>query len=40
MVNNNYSLATAVGLFNGAISLVLVTLANKLSKKYSEISLI
>ena len=40
MVNNNYSLATAVGLFNGAISLVLVAVANKLSKKYSEISLI
>lgn len=40
MVNNNYSLATAVGMFNGLISLILVGLANKLSKKYSEISLI
>lgn len=40
MVNSNYSLATAVGMFNGIISLILVSLANQLSKKYSEISLI
>ena len=40
MINNNYSLATAVGMFNGVISLILVGLANKLSKKYTEVSLI
>jgi len=40
ITRNNYSFATAVGLFNGVISLILVLLANKLSKKYSEISLI
>jgi putative aldouronate transport system permease protein len=40
LVRTNYSLGTAVGLFNSVISLILVLLANKLSKKYSEISLI
>jgi len=40
ITRSNYSFATAVGLFNGVISLILVLLANKLSKKYSEISLI
>ncbi len=40
IVNSNYSLGTAVGLFNAVISLILVLLANKLSRKYSEISLI
>jgi len=40
MINNNYSLATAVGMFNGIISLILVSLANSLSRKYTEISLI
>lgn len=40
MINNNYSFATAVDMFNGIISLILVSLANKLSKKYTEISLI
>lgn len=40
MVNNNYSFATAVDMFNGIISLILVSLANKLSRKYTEISLI
>lgn len=37
--NGNYSMATAVGLFNGVISLVLVLLANKVSKKMSETSI-
>lgn len=37
--NNNYSLATAVGLFNAVISLVLVLGANGFSRKYSETSL-
>ncbi len=39
MVNQNYSLATAVGLFNSIISLILVLFANKLSKRYSESSI-
>lgn len=34
-----YSFATAVGLFNGGIALILVTLANKVSKKLNETSL-
>ena len=38
MINNNYSLATAVGMFNGIISLILVSLANSLSRKYTEIA--
>lgn len=32
----NYSLATAIGLFQSGIGLILVVLCNKLSKKYSE----
>ena len=36
---NNYSLATAAGIFNGAISIVLITLANKLAKSAGEESL-
>lgn len=39
MQNSNYSLATAVGLFNSVISFALVLFANKMSKKYSETSL-
>lgn len=37
--NPNYSLATAVGLFNGVIAFVLVLSANKISKKISETSI-
>ena len=37
--NFNFGLGTAVGLFNGVIGFMLVLLANKLSKKYSETSL-
>ena len=37
--NFNFGLGTAVGLFNGVIGFVLVLFANKLSKKYSETSL-
>ena len=40
MEGGNYSLSTAVGLFNGMISLVLVICANKVSKKVGEISVI
>jgi len=35
-----YSFATAVGLFNGGIALILVTLANKVSKKLNETSML
>ena len=34
-----YSLSTAVGLFNGLVALVLVTTSNTISKKFSETSL-
>lgn len=33
LVNNNYSYATAVGLFTGVVGLILVTSANKISRK-------
>lgn len=33
LVNNNYSYATAVGLFTGVVGLILVTSANKVSRK-------
>ena len=39
LLDADYSFATAVGLFQSAIGLVLVILSNKLSKKYSETSL-
>lgn len=39
LVEGNYSFASAVGLFNSVINLVLVIFANKLSKKVSEVSL-
>ena len=37
--NPTYSTATAVGLFNGIIALILVTSANKISKKIGEVSI-
>ncbi|WP_246302831.1 ABC transporter permease [Paenibacillus plantarum] len=37
--NSDYSMSTAVGLFNGVISLILVMSANKLSKKISDVSI-
>lgn len=37
--NNNYSFATAVGMFEAVIGVVLVSSANWFAKKYSEISL-
>ena len=37
--NQDYSLATAVGLFNSVVSLILVLFANKMSKVYTETSL-
>lgn len=39
LIDSNYSYATAVGLFNTIISLMLVTAANKVSKKLTETSL-
>ena len=35
----NYSYSTAVGLFNSIINLILVTTANRLSRKFNETSL-
>ncbi len=37
--SSNYSMSTAVGLFNGVISLILVLSANKISKKLSEVNI-
>lgn len=39
MQQANYSLSTAVGLFNGIISLILVTSANFVSKKIGDVSI-
>lgn len=39
LVEGNYSFASAVGLFNSAINLILVIIANRISKKVSDVSL-
>lgn len=39
IAGGNFSYAAAVGLFEGVIGLILVTLANKLSKKFTDTSL-
>ena len=39
LVNNNYSFATAVGLFNNIVNVTMLLIANKISKKVSETSL-
>jgi len=39
LLNNNYSFATAVGLFNSIINLVLIVSVNKLAQKYNQVSL-
>lgn len=39
LVDGNYSLGSAVGLFNAVINLMLVILANRLSRKLSSVSL-
>ncbi|MEA4890647.1 MAG: ABC transporter permease subunit [Clostridiaceae bacterium] len=39
IVNNNYSFATAVGLFNNLINVTMLLMANLISKKFSETSL-
>lgn len=40
LLNNQYSLSSAIGLFNNVINLVLLLLVNKISKKLNETSLI
>lgn len=39
LVNNNYSFATAVGLFNNIVNVTMLVIANKVSRKFSETSL-
>lgn len=39
IVSGNYSLATALGLFQGAIGLCLVLIANKISRKVNDVGL-
>ena len=39
LVNNNYSFATAVGLFNNVVNVTMVLIANKISQKVSDTSL-
>jgi putative aldouronate transport system permease protein len=39
LINTDYSLATAIGLFNSVINLILILIVNKLAKKYSEVGL-
>lgn len=39
IVGFDFSFATAIGLFNGVASLILILLANRLSRRYSEVSL-
>ena len=39
LLNTDYSYATAIGLFNSVINLVLILIVNKLAKKYGEVGL-
>lgn len=39
LINNDYGYATAVGLFNSLVNLVLIIATNKLNQKYTETSL-
>ena len=39
LLEQDWSYSTAIGLFNSVINFVLLILANKLSKKFSETSL-
>jgi putative aldouronate transport system permease protein len=39
LINTDYSFATAIGLFNSVINLILILIVNKLAKKYSEVGL-
>ncbi len=36
MIKYDYSMGTTAGLFNGLLALILVIMANRLSKKYSD----
>lgn len=36
MVKYDYSMGTTAGLFNGIVALILVVMANRLSKRYSD----
>lgn len=40
LLQNDFSRATAIGLFSSVISLILVLIANYVAKKYSEVSII
>ena len=37
--NSNFSYSTAVGMFNSVVNFILITLVNKISKKFSDTSL-
>lgn len=39
ILNSNYSFSAAVGLFNNVVNVILVLIANRISKKVSETSL-
>ena len=39
IINNNYSLSTAVGLFNSLVSGILLVLVNFIARKYGDVSL-
>ncbi len=39
LINNNYSFSTAVGLFNNVVNVIMVLIANAVSRKHSETSL-
>ena len=39
LVNNNYSFSTAVGLFNNVVNILMLLIANQISRKVSETSL-
>ena len=40
LISNQYSLSSAIGLFNNVINLALLLLVNAISKKLSDTSLI
>lgn len=39
IVQNSYSYATAVGLFNGVVALIMIWIANRLARRFSQTSL-
>lgn len=40
IINTSYSYATAIGLFNTAVNIVLLIIVNRIAKKYSDVSFI